>query len=285
MSTKLVYDIGMHSGYDTKMYIEKGYNVIAVEANEFLVNKVEKRYQKKINEGKLQIINCAISEKDNEKIKFFISDSDQESSLNEQMARNAGNVKSQEVISYTLPTLFKKYGVPYYCKIDIEGYDNIALGTLIGHSDLLPKYISAENSNLSDSGVVSKLIDDENEFFKMWTSTLDTLKELGYTKFKLVDQATLEVLDKESRYLNSGFYFGTSFSRKLINKYLRITACLKFCFSFNRSYVRGCSGPFGEELKGKWTNYEEAKENIISHTRKGLIYGKKIMWCDIHASL
>jgi FkbM family methyltransferase len=285
MNNKLVYDIGMHLGFDTKMYIEKGYKVIAVEANEFLVRKGMKKFKNEIEARKLQIINCAISEMDNQKLSFFISEADQESSINEQMARNGGNVKVQEVISYKLSTLFKKYGVPHYCKIDIEGYDNIALKTLQGDTDLLPQYISAEINNLSDDGIVSRQIDDENELLKLWTSTLDTLKELGYNKFKLVDQYSLQVFDKNSSYLNSGLYFGTSFLRKLINKYLRVTTCLKFCFSFNRSYLRGSSGPFGKELKGKWEDYDVTKENIISHTKKGLTYGKKLMWCDLHASL
>ncbi len=285
MKNKLVYDIGMHLGFDTKMYLEKGYCVVAVEANESLVKKGKKKFNKQIEEGRLQIINCAISEMDNQKLSFFISDADQESSINEQMARNGGNVKVQEVMSYKLSTLFEKYGVPIYCKIDIEGYDNIALKTLIGYKNLLPQYISAEINNLSDEGIVSKQIEDEKELLKLWTSTLETLKELGYNKFKLVDQYSLQVFDKNSSYLNSGLYFGNSLLRKLINKFLRVTTCLKFCFSFNRSYVRGSSGPFGEALKGKWEDYDATKKNIISHTKKGLTYGKKLMWCDLHASL
>ena len=91
MNNKLVYDIGMHLGFDTKMYIEKGYNVIAVEANEHLVSKGMKKFKKEIEAGKLQIINCAISEMDNQKLSFFISDADQESSIN--------------VISGKIPTL------------------------------------------------------------------------------------------------------------------------------------------------------------------------------------
>ena len=100
MNNKLVYDIGMHLGFDTKMYLEKGYCVVAVEANESLVKKGKKKFNKQIEEGRLQIINCAISEMDNQKLSFFISDADQESSINEQMARNGGNVKVQEVMSY-----------------------------------------------------------------------------------------------------------------------------------------------------------------------------------------
>ena len=71
----------------------------AVIANESLAKKGKKKFKKQIEEGRLQIINCAISEMDNQKLSFFISDADQESSINEQMARNGGNVKVQEVMS------------------------------------------------------------------------------------------------------------------------------------------------------------------------------------------
>jgi FkbM family methyltransferase len=285
MNNNLIYDIGLHNGYDTKMYLEKGYDVIAIEANIDLVRKAETRFSKEIKEGRLKVINCAISDVDDQTLNFFVSELDTISSLNEEMASRAGNVKTYQIKTKTLCTIFKTYGKPYYCKIDIEGYDHIAIKGLIDNFELSPKFISVENNNLSDNGTVSELIKNETDLIDLWVSSLERLKLIGYNKFKLVDQVSLEVFDKNSKYVNSELYFKNNIVTKLINKFLRVKTCLKTSFSMNKSYLTDCSGPFGEELAYNWLNFEEAKESIIYHAKRSLKYKKATMWCDIHATV
>lgn len=285
MNNKLIYDIGLHNGYDTQMYLEKGFNVVAVEANIELVRKAESRFSKEIKNGKLQIINCAISDLDNQTLNFFVSKLDTISSLNEKMASRVGNVRKHEIKTKTLPTIFKTYGIPFYCKIDIEGYDHIAIKALINNSELLPKFISVENNNLNDDGIISELMNNDSELIELWISSLERLKLIGYNKFKLVDQVSLEVFEKNSSYINSSLYFKNNILTKLINKFKRVKTCLNTSFSINKSYMSDCSGPFGNELAGNWLSFEEAKNSILIHAKKSLEYNKKTMWCDIHASL
>ena len=42
----LIFDIGLHAGYDTKFYLELGYNVVSVDANIELVKKSWLKFKK-----------------------------------------------------------------------------------------------------------------------------------------------------------------------------------------------------------------------------------------------
>ena len=41
MVNNLIFDIGMHTGEDTRFYLNIGYDVIAIEANPFLVEEAK----------------------------------------------------------------------------------------------------------------------------------------------------------------------------------------------------------------------------------------------------
>jgi len=41
----LIYDIGMHKGEDTALYLERGYNVIGFEADPHLARFCRKRFK------------------------------------------------------------------------------------------------------------------------------------------------------------------------------------------------------------------------------------------------
>ena len=85
--------------------------------------------------------------------------------------------------------------------------------------------------------------------------------------------------------MENKLYFKNNIITKLTNKFLRVKTCLKTFFTINIGYPSDCSGPFGDELANKWLEYNEAKESILHHVKKGLKFKKRRMWCDIHASL
>lgn len=66
----LIFDIGMHIGQDTRHYLNKGFNVLAIEANPELVQQNKLKFKKEIDEGRLTILNIGISAK-NETIPFY----------------------------------------------------------------------------------------------------------------------------------------------------------------------------------------------------------------------
>ena len=79
--------------------------------------------------------------------------------------------KEIRVNTVTLDTLLKKYGVPYYLKIDIEGRDNAAVSAM-GELKDRPRYVSVETGPGPE-----------------W---LDNLYTLSYRRFKLLDQTKVQ---------------------------------------------------------------------------------------------
>jgi FkbM family methyltransferase len=76
-------------------------------------------------------LNNAIAEKDGLKIDFNVSEFSSWSSIKSKIANRENlGINNVEVETITLNSIFDKYGVPYYCKIDIEGYDEVCLESL-----------------------------------------------------------------------------------------------------------------------------------------------------------
>lgn len=175
---KLIYDVGLHKGEDTHYYLKRGFRVIAIEADEELVRFNEKRFENDIRNGKLIIINGAISGTKESEITFYknLKVSVWGTVVKEWAERNAnvGAVSIEVVVKVVrLFDLFTQYGIPYYLKIDIEGMDLAALKTL-ADCPIKPKYVSIESEKLD----FNKLIEEFNVF-----------EQLGYGDFNLVDQS------------------------------------------------------------------------------------------------
>ena len=181
---KLVYDIGAHRGDDCYVYLQMGYRVLAVEANPSLVIELKKRFRKEIEMGDMIVLNYAVAEEDNQQVDFFINEDSSKSSA----SKVTGN-KSIKVDSRRLQTIMSEFGKPYYCKIDIEDGDLTALLSL---DFLFPSYISVEVSGKS----IRDIQQNEHHLF----ATINRLYNMGYKRFKLVDQENLFVLTSQSYY-------------------------------------------------------------------------------------
>jgi hypothetical protein len=59
---KLIFDVGIHKGEDTDYYLEKGFSVIGFDANPALITHCKKRFSKQIQEGRLILVEGAITE-------------------------------------------------------------------------------------------------------------------------------------------------------------------------------------------------------------------------------
>jgi FkbM family methyltransferase len=237
MKKKWVFDIGMNNGEDTKYYLSKGYNVVAIEANEELCSLGRIKFFKEIEEGKLFIINKCVSEELNSKVTFWINkDNNNISSVNYNWAnRNNDSILSKEVLTCTLNEIIKEYTLPFYIKIDIEGADITALKQLKNEARL-PQYISIEDCYLG-------------------YEYIELLNEMCYKKFKLINQ--YEIQNSKDEIINFSFSLGSS-------------------------------GKFGDDLDGKWMDYEEFKihyENIVRDSKNLKRKAKSNIWWDIHASL
>lgn len=283
INNKLVYDVGLHLGYDTKLYLSKGYKVVAIEANPNLINLSSIQFSQSIKEGNLTLLNNAISNIDNATVPFYISQlGSAQSSLQKTMAERRGGILEIQIETKKLSTIFREQGTPYYCKIDIEGHDYIALETL-SSNNLLPRFISAEINNVSNDGILVSDIVEIDRLYPIWFSILEKLNHLGYSKFKIVDQASLRVLSRQMLQRNVFFQNGSLISR-IKNRLNRIWTCFSFKPALNKGYFSDCSGPFGESLAGEWVDFDEAKQIIISFGQQMHNRGINVLWCDIHAT-
>lgn len=282
IQTDLIYDIGAHHGDDTAWYLQQGYRVIAVEANPMLAKELEKKFRDVISDGKLTILNKAVAEKDNDTISFFISRDDWRSSTRKNIAeREAAIVQTVQLPTTTLASLFKQYGYPTYCKIDIEGNDAAAINSLKGTTQK-PRYISCEISCHS--------IADVQQNNRLLFETLDALQKAGYTSFQLIDQDSLLQLTHEKHY--SRLY---TFYTRFRTKCERITGRYTARYN-NRSLVaknrktgiNHVTTPFGEALTGKWADAATTRELVQFHFNdyyNNTQNKQLIFWVDIHATL
>jgi FkbM family methyltransferase len=183
----LIYDIGLHKGEDTDFYLKKGFEVVAFEADPDLAEECRRKFSSQIADQRLVIIEGAIVDPgasgSSSTVKFYRtkSKSDWGTVFGNWAERNLALGAGSEVIE--VPTVnfsdcLRRYGVPYYMKIDIEGADLFCLRSLLDFTDR-PDYVSIESEKCS----FPKLIEE-----------FELLERLGYSTFKAVQQADKENL-------------------------------------------------------------------------------------------
>jgi FkbM family methyltransferase len=221
----LVYDVGMHEGEDTDYYLKKGFGVIGFEADPNLAAHCKSRFSDELGKGKLIVVEGAIAEVPSGKakgttIKFY---KNKDNSVWGTVAgdwarRNEFLGTSNEIIDVPVVDFsecLEKYGIPHYLKIDIEGMDTLCLRALI-HFEQKPDYVSIESEKIS----FGKLVEE-----------LNLLTQLGYTRFKAIQQSGIS-RQIEPNPSKEKCYVGYQFQER-------------------------CSGLFGEDLPYDWKDYEQ----------------------------
>ena len=261
----LVYDIGAHKGEDTEFYLKKGFRVVAIEANPDLYSDLLEKFKKEIEESRLILLNCAISDRPGE-IDFFVNEKlsiwgtahPQWAERNRKMGAPSRRIK---VKAETMEDVFERQGIPYYMKVDIEGADMFCVYALRKFSKR-PDYLSIESDKVHWRNL-------RNEFH--------VLKELGYHKFKVVDQGK-------------------------ICSQIEPLPSLEGTYTSHR-FKSSSSGLFGKDLPGEWLTMNQAinkyrlifilyklvGDNRIGQRIVGMIpfVHRMLMpnWYDTHASL
>lgn len=144
---KIIYDLGSNNGDDIPYYLMKADCVVAVEANPVLCDLIRGRFPEEINSGRLFIENCVLNVGPpvNE-ISFFIHKSNHVlSTLQNPWNRN----EYDEVLlpSQNVCDIVRKYGDPFYIKLDIEHVDHLILRELLVNG-IKPPYISSESHSI-----------------------------------------------------------------------------------------------------------------------------------------
>lgn len=165
-----VFDLGFHNGDDTAIYLQKGYRVVAVEANLDLVEAGRRRFADAIAREQLFLLHLAISDSIGP-IKFYVhpEKSDWSSCIESKISKDGTVPIVREVCGIRLERLYLSYGVPLYIKCDIEGMEEeVAKQIALGKEK--PRYVSFECSKDATVGIL------------YWLSTG------GYSGFQLRNQ-------------------------------------------------------------------------------------------------
>jgi FkbM family methyltransferase len=249
----LVFDVGMHTGEDTARFLSRGLDVVAVEANPELVESAQEDFGEAIRAGRLTIVNSAIAE-ERGTASFGIADLTIWSSLDPRMIARNENLANSRYHYVDVPTVpfadvLGDYGVPFYLKVDIEGYDMLCVRALRAYEER-PRFISIESNVTVTSADPDAVFD---EIAELWT--------LGYRRFRYVDQSGSQNTVPSGEQWD-GPAWHSAWSILAQAQWLRLN-----------HNVAG----FG----GKWTHLAPAKAYGL--VRRKL--GKPMKWYDLHAAL
>src|SRR6478735_2655 len=131
----LVFDVGAHVGNRTAVFLELGARVVAVEPQEQCVAELRRSFAR--NE-RLTIVPHALAASEGTQ-RLFVSDASMLSSLSPEWIEGmqaSGRFAEfswdagPAVETITLDTLIAEHGLPRFCKIDVEGYEEQVLAGL-----------------------------------------------------------------------------------------------------------------------------------------------------------
>lgn len=252
MQPDLIYDVGLHDGVDTGHYLDKGYRVVAIDANPLMVERAATRFAREVEDGRLTLLNVGVHVVRGE-IEFHVSDHDEWSSFDEQAASRL-DVRSRPVTVPTRPfaEVLAEHGSPFYLKVDIEQLDHLCLLALREVPAVeRPRYVSWE------AGFAT-------------VRDLHDMRELGYDSFKFVRQN-----DHKARFPRL-FYPERMRVRNGLARRLHLPP---------PAFPFGSSGPFGEATDGDWHSYDRAAQLWLRYLRRAVkddFSGWRV-WFDVHA--
>lgn len=167
IDSKLVFDIGANVGIRTSVFSDLAEKVVAIEPNKDLVTILRNRF-KGVN---IEILEKACAA-DSSVYEFYVGDIHSVSTLSKEFIHHKEGLneirkwsKPVKVNSISLDELVGIYGIPDFCKIDVEGFEKEVLKGLnrkVGMISFEFNYPSFEKDTL-------------------WC--IDKLHELGYTSF------------------------------------------------------------------------------------------------------
>jgi len=121
----LIFDVGANIGDRVALFNKLNAKTIAVEPQSYCVNYLKTRFK-----NKLIIENVALGEKEGVG-EIYVSNANTLSSMSkkwidkmkEKRFKEYEWNKKEKIQITTLDKLIEKHGLPYFCKIDVEGYE------------------------------------------------------------------------------------------------------------------------------------------------------------------
>lgn len=251
----LIFDLGVCNGDDSAYYLHKGFRVVGVEANPLLLAMLRQRFAAEIASGQYELLPLGIAEQAGE-AEFWVCDDHAEwSSFDRSIASRWGARHHPEIVkTCRFRSLLERFGTPKYCKIDIEGNDDLCLADM--SPSTRPEFVSVE------------VICAQQQ--------IGLLEALGYTRFKLISQRTLRQPGKTLAALKVGASMLPPVSRLLTAIETGLT---RRRLDGSWYFPGGASGPFGQDTHGRWLNAREVTELAAILARGRDVWD----WFDLHA--
>ena len=147
----LCFDIGANVGHRTVLFRQLGASVVSVEPVESSFKLLQKKFAQ---DNKVHLIQAAVSDTEGQAT-LFLSDVTEVCTLSQEFVRQYSHQekhplhwnKQTQVATTTLDTLIQKYGIPDFCKIDIEGQEYEAFK---GLNHVLPSISFEFNKRLTN---------------------------------------------------------------------------------------------------------------------------------------
>jgi FkbM family methyltransferase len=220
MRTDLIFDIGMHTGLDTEWYLAKGFRVVSVEANPTLALQAREKFSAEIAAGRLIVENVGLAATSGE-LPFYVNlDNDEWSSFDQALGtRQSTRFEVVPVPCMTPARLFERFGLPYFVKIDIEGFDHLVVRA-IASLTRQPRLVSVE-----DNGFVSLV-----ELFNAGCRAFKFMDQVEKWKIQLPDPPL------EGRYVKGRFGPCTSgpFGEEVPGPWMDIEEATRFYLKYIR---------------------------------------------------
>jgi FkbM family methyltransferase len=272
----LIYDVGMNNGDDTAYYLWLGFRTIAIEANPELVEQARSRFAREIADGRLVILNIGIADYDGQ-LPFWICEANSRwSSFNRAYAAWEDSSHHEIQVSCSrFERILAQYGIPYFCKIDIQGNESCCLEGFQPHN--VPKFISIA-ANIRQ---------------------LEMLRDLGYSLFKCISQYTfipvqIPPVSEQRNAERAVWRLHSSKIRHRIFRRLGGRRWLQEQLQCTRrhngwSFPPDSSGAFGDQTLGQWLTYDEMLQTYSEFLRRrdsgqeSMFFKPCKFWADFHA--
>lgn len=223
---RIIYDIGANNGDDIPYYLMKCDKVVAVEANPDLTKDITQRFASEIDQGRLVVESCVITDEPNlGEVDFYVYVQPHLHVMNQFLPPPPDKLIHYNKIklpSKSLYSIFSEHGYPYYVKLDVNENYEVQLLKKMFSCGIRPKYISSEMHTM--------------DVF------LTLIREGRYNTFSIVNGSTVSEVYNDTK----------------VNVYNKdITA--------QYSFPHHSAGPFGDDIKSKWMNMIDLFEFIVSN--------------------
>lgn len=178
-NVNLIFDIGANVGERTFVFSEISKNVISLEPNPELCDLLKSRFRKKLG---VIIVNKACSD-DFSEMDFYLGNNHLVSTFSrkfinykKQTGKDASWNSKLSIQTLTLDYLISEFGIPDFCKIDVEGFEKNVISGLNRKIGMISFEFNAPVFIKDSLWIINKLV------------------SLGYTSFNISFGESLEFM-------------------------------------------------------------------------------------------